>query len=118
MLIAGTYTPFCLVALAAVWGLAPGGIGLRLRWMHAPTWLATALYVALGWIALLALPALLRALPGGALAGAAAGAVVYALERPPWRWGPVGAHELWHLLVLGGSACHVWAIARYLPALD
>ena len=133
VLIAGTYTPFCLVALAgarrwgllaAVWGLALGGIGLKLRWMHAPVWLSTALYVVLGWIALLALPALLRALPAGALAWAAAGglvytagAVVYALGRPAWRCGPVGAHELWHLFVLGGSACHVWAIARYLPAL-
>jgi hemolysin III len=132
-LIAGTYTPFCLLALgggwrwgllALIWGLALGGMLLKLRWMRAPVWLSTALYVLLGWAALLAAPAFLRALPGRALGWVVAGGLIYtlgalifALERPTPRRGAFGAHALWHLFVLAGSACHVWAVARYLTPL-
>ncbi len=133
VLIAGTYTPFCLVVLeggwrwgllGAVWGLTLGGIALKLCWMHAPLWLSTALYVLMGWLGLLALPVLTQAVPGGGLAWMVAGglvyttgAIVFAIERPNLRRGVFEAHELWHLFVLAGSACHVWAIARYLPSL-
>jgi hemolysin III len=133
VLIAGTYTPFCLLALAgawrwgllaAVWGLALAGSLLKLAWMDAPGWFATGIYVVPGWVALLAIPALVAALPRPALlwvlAGAAAymlGMVVFALERPRLRPGVFGSHALWHLLVLAGSACHVWAVARYLTPL-
>ncbi len=133
VLIAGTYTPFCLVALrggwrwgllALIWGLALGGAVLKLRWMHAPAWLSTTLYVAMGWAALLAAPAFLAAVPAGALVWVLAGGVVYtigalifALDRPRLRPDVFGAHALWHLCVLVGSGCHVWAVARYLPSL-
>ena len=133
VLIAGTYTPFCLVALqggwrwgllSLVWALAAGGVALKIGWMHAPGWLSTGLYVALGWLALLAAPAALAAVPRAGLAWVLAGgvvytlgALVYALERPRLRPGVFGAHALWHLLVLAGSACHVWAVARYLTPL-
>ena len=80
--------------------------------------------MALGWVALPALPALVAALPAGALAWAAAGGVVYTagavvfvLGRPdPWPR-VFGAHALWHCCVLVGSACRVWAVARYLSPL-
>ena len=133
VLIAGTYTPVCLLALdggwrwgllGLSWGLACGGILLKLRWMHSPIWLSTALYVLPAWAALAAAPTVLRALPGGGLAWLVGGglvytlgALVYALGRPTPRPGVFEAHALWHLCVLAGSACHVWAVARYLTPL-
>jgi len=133
VLIAGTYTPFCLVAfqgvwrwglLALIWALAVGGGLLKLRMMNAPIWLSTGIYVAMGWAALLAIPAFVATvpLPGilWVLAGGivyTVGAVIFALERPRLRPGVFGAHALWHLLVIAGSACHVWAVARYLTVL-
>jgi hemolysin III len=133
VLIAGTYTPFCLVALdggwrwgllGTIWGLTAGGIGLKLRWMHAPIGIETGVYVLMGWAVLPALPALLRVVPGRGIFWLVAGGVVYSLGalvhargRPVLRPGVWGAHELWHLFVLAGSGCHVWAVARYVTPL-
>lgn len=133
VLIAGSYTPFCLVALqggwrwgllALVWGLALGGSALKLRTMDGPIWLSTSIYVAMGWVALLAAPAFFAAVPFRGLLWVIAGgiiytvgAVIFALERPRLRPGVFGSHALWHLLVIGGSACHFWAVARYLTPL-
>lgn len=129
VLIAGTYTPICLVALdggwgwsllAVVWGLAIGGLILKSRWMHAPKWLSTGIYLLMGWTALIAAPVLVHKLPAGALAWLLAGgiiytvgAVVYALKRPNLIPGVFEAHALWHLFVLAGSACFFWMIVRY-----
>ena len=136
VLIAGTYTPFCLLALdggwrwgllGPVWGLATAGVLLKLlggpdAW---PRWLSVALYLGLGWAAVAAAPALLRALaPGGVawlLAGGlaySAGALVYALRRPDPLPGVFGFHEVWHLFVVAGSACHFWAVLRYVAPLN
>jgi len=133
VLIAGTYTPFCLLALdgawrwallAGIWALACAGIALKIGWMHAPVWLSTGLYVAMGWLALLAAPALLAVVPLAGLAWILAGGVIYtvgaivfATGRPRLRPDVFGAHALWHLLVIAGSACHVWAVIRYLTPL-
>lgn len=130
VLIAGTYTPFCLIALhggwrwgllGTVWGLALGGIALKIWWMHAPVWLSTLLYILVGWVALAAAPTIVRVLPPGGVAWLIAGGVIYslgavifALEWPVIRRGAFEAHELWHLFVMAGSGCHVWAVARYL----
>jgi hemolysin III len=74
VLIAGTYTPFCLLALdggwrwgvlAIAWGLALCGASLKLLWMEAPRWLSVLLYLGMGWVAVVAVPALLRSLPAG-----------------------------------------------------
>jgi hemolysin III len=131
--IAGTYTPVCLIALqhgwrwgllGAVWSLALSGLVFKLSWMAAPAWLSTGLYVALGWLALAALPALVQAVPGGGLGWLAAGGVVYTLGAliflldRAWPWpGIFEMHALWHLCVLGGSACVFWAIVRYIVPL-
>lgn len=133
VLIAGTYTPFCLLALhggwrwgllVGIWALACAGIALKIGWMDAPVWLSTGLYVAMGWLALLAAPAFLAVVPLTGLAWILAGGVIYtvgaiifATGRPRLRPGIFGAHALWHLLVIAGSACHVWAVARYLTPL-
>jgi hemolysin III len=132
-LIAGTYTPICLIALdglwrwgllALVWVLALCGASIELLRTSARRWLTVALYLGLGWIAVLAAPALLGALPPGAilwlLAGGVTyslGAVVYALKRPDPYPGIFGFHEIWHLFVLAGSACHFWAVSRYVATL-
>ncbi len=133
VLIAGTYTPFCLLALAGawrwgllalIWSLALCGASLKLFWMGAPRWLSVALYLGMGWVAVIAAPALLRAVPAGGMAWVlaggltySAGALVYGLKRPNLVPGVFGFHELWHLFVVAGSACHFWAVLRYLVPL-
>lgn len=132
-LIAGTYTPFCLIALhgawrwsllGAAWGIAVAGILLKIVWIDAPVWLSTLLYLSQGWVALVAAPVLVRALPSSGLFWLAAGgavysigAIIHALNRPTIRRGVFEAHELWHLFVLAGSGCHIWAVGRYLTPL-
>jgi hemolysin III len=133
VLIAGTYTPFCLLALdgawrvgllTLVWSLAMCGILFKLFWIGAPHWLSVALYLGMGWVAVIAAPALFQAVPprgmawvlGGGLVYSL-GAIVYGLRRPnPWPR-VLGFHELWHLFVVVGSACHFWAVLRYLAPL-
>jgi hemolysin III len=133
VLIAGTYTPFCLLALdgawrvrllGVVWGLALCGILLKLFWMEAPRWLSVVLYLGMGWVAVIAAPALFRAVPAAGmawvLAGAlvySAGALIYGLKRPNLMPGVLGFHELWHLFVVAGSACHFWAVLAYIAPL-
>gem|GEM_PF-141455 len=131
--IAGSYTPVCLIALhggwrwgllGAVWAMALGGLVMKLCWLHAPIWLTTALYVGMGWVALAAIPPLMRALPDGGMgwffSGGivyTVGAVIFAFDRPWPRPGVFEAHAVWHLCVLGGSACCFWAIVRYVVPL-
>jgi hemolysin III len=133
LLIAGTYTPFCLLALDGGWrvgllglvcDLTLCGILLKLFWMEAPRWLSVVLYLGIGWVAVIAAPALFRAVPIGGmawvLAGAlvySAGALIYGLKRPNPMPGVLGFHELWHLFVVAGSACHFWAVLRYVAPL-
>lgn len=132
-LIAGTYTPFGLIALhgvwrwtllGIVWGLAIAGVFMKCFWMQAPVWFSTAVYLLQGWVAVVAAPILLRVLPPAGLAWVVAGgiiysigAVIFALDRPAIRRGVFEAHELWHVFVLLGSACHVLAIGLYLTPL-
>jgi hemolysin III len=133
VLIAGTYTPFCLLALegawrvgllGVIWSLALCGVLLKIFWMGTPRWLSVALYLGMGWVAVIAAPALFLAVPAGGmiwvLGGGllyTAGALVYALKRPNPAPGTFGFHELWHLFVVAGSACHYWAVLRYLVPL-
>jgi hemolysin III len=133
VLIAGTYTPFCLLALDGawragllilIWGLALCGILLKLFWMGASRWLSLALYLGMGWVAVIAAPALFQAVPTGGTAWVlggglvySVGAIVYGLRRPNPMPGVFGFHEVWHLFVMVGSACHFWAVLRYLAPL-
>ena len=133
VLIAGTYTPFCLLALdgawrwgllALIWALALCGVLLKLLWMDAPRWLSVVLYLGMGWVAVIAAPALFRAVPAEGMAWVlaggltySAGALVYGLKRPNPLPGVFGFHEVWHLFVVAGSACHFWAVLRYVAPL-
>ena len=122
LLIAGTYTPICIVALgrplgyimlALVWGAAAAGLFMKIFWMNAPVWLSCAVYITLGWLALFFAVPLARALTipemvwltaGGVLY--TAGALVFGFERPRLKLSWFGPHELFHLFVIGGSVCH------------
>ena len=134
LLIAGTYTPLCLVPLrgawgwsilGVVWGLALAGMVFKLLWLGAPRWLSTTIYLAMGWICLTAIYPLIRTVPAGGLLWLAAGglsytvgALVYWLKKPDPRPGVFGFHEIFHLLVLGGSFCHFWMMLGYVMHLD
>lgn len=133
VLIAGTYTPICLIALhgvwrwgllGLVWALTLGGLLFTTRWMHAPGWLSTGYYVLIGWIGIGAAPVLFHALPPAGVAWMLVGGVVYTvgalifiLERPRLRPGVFDSHALWHLCVLGGSFCCFWLVVRYVAPL-
>ena len=120
--IAATYTPICLIPLrgpwgwslfGVIWGVALAGIVMKIFWLHAPRWLSTAIYLAMGWMVLVGVYPLVMNLSVGALAWLAGGglvysvgAVVYAVKWPdPWP-GRFGFHEIFHLFVIGGSFCH------------
>ncbi|HEX7299444.1 MAG TPA: hemolysin III family protein [Solirubrobacteraceae bacterium] len=129
VLVAGTYTPFALLVLAPalgwtllgiVWGGALAGVVMSLVWVNAPRWLSAAVYVALGWVAIVGLPQLWsRAGPlavallttGGVLY--TLGAIVYARRRPDPSPRVFGYHEVFHVLVIAAAAVHFAAVAVY-----
>ena len=120
LLIAGTYTPFILIALrgdvgwwlfAAIWSLAALGIAFKLRFTGRFRLVSTLVYVAMGWLALIAIRPLLAALGGWSLGWLLAGGGAYTLgtvfyHRPSLRY----SHAVWHLFVLAGSLCHYLAV--------
>ena len=130
LLIAGTYTPFCLIPLRdsygmpilyAVWGIAIAGLFVKLAWMHAPRWLSTGLYIFMGWIAILAVLPLMKALTPGGLYSLffggvlyTVGAVVYVLKKPDPFPPHFGFHEIWHLFVLAGTGSHFYSVMTLL----
>lgn len=129
LLIAGTYTPFALLALDGawrwtilpiVWGGALVAIVAKVAWVDAPKWLAAVIAVALGWVGVVALPelyehtgvtGLLLLAFGGVLY--TAGAVVYASQRPDPVPAVFGYHELFHALVIAAAACQFAAVALF-----
>ncbi len=120
VMIAGTYTPFCVVLLAdgigpailiTLWSLAVIGMVLKLSWPGIPRMLSTGIYIAMGWIGLLAMPQLVSRLPAGGITLLIVGGVlytvggiVYALRKPNLLPRFFGFHELFHVL---GIAAHV-----------
>lgn len=124
ILIAGTYTPVCMVVLgdktgwsllALVWGIAIAGIMINALWITCPKWFSSLIYIAMGWVCVLAFSKIIAALPASAfgwlLAGGiiyTAGGIIYALKLPIFntRHKNFGSHEIFHLFVMGGSFCH------------
>ena len=121
LLIAGTYTPFCLVTMRGpwgwslfgiIWGLAITGILVQSVYINVKRWITTLIYVGMGWMVLIALNPLLEALPLNGvyllIAGGLSysiGGIVYAVKRPNFSK-HFGFHELWHIFVLAGSLFH------------
>ena len=124
VLIAGSYTPVCLIVLGGdlgytlltlVWGIALGGMLIKACWITCPKWFSSVIYIAMGWVCLLVFGRLLDTLPTAAflwlLAGGiiyTAGGVIYALKLPLFnsKHKDFGSHEVFHLFVMAGSACH------------
>lgn len=120
VLIAGTYTPFTLTSLRGpwgwtlfglIWGLAIAGIIFKLYYTGRFQWLSTGIYLAMGWLVVIAIEPLMKALPQGAFAWLMAGGIAYTLgtvfymsRRLPY------AHAIWHGFVLAGSVCHFAAV--------
>lgn len=132
-LIAGTYTPFALLALdgpladailVVVWAGAVAGAVVEMIWIEHPKWVAALIYMALGWVAAVAFPGLWNeiGLVGTLLVALGglfytAGAVVYATQRPDPNPHVFGYHEIFHLFVILAAAAHFAAIAFFaLPA--
>ena len=132
VLIAGTYTPVCLLTLpkpsglmllAAVWGIALVGIFIKGFWITCPKWFSSVLYIAMGWSCLSVLGQLFSLLPLHAflwlLAGGliyTAGGIIYALRLLLFdaRHPMFGLHEIFHLFVMAGSLCHFVFMFCYL----
>lgn len=124
LLIAGTYTPVCMVILgdrtgwsllSLVWTIAVIGILINALWITCPKWFSSLLYISMGWVCVLAFTKIVQALPpaafGWLLSGGiiyTIGGVIYALKLPIFnsRHRYFGSHEIFHLFVMGGSFCH------------
>lgn len=124
VLIAGTYTPICMLVLrgkigtlllSVIWGLAIVGILLKAFWINCPKWFSSIIYIAMGWTCLFVFPLLMKTLSMGAflwlLAGGilyTVGGVVYALKLKGFNrmHKYFGSHEIFHLFVMAGSFCH------------
>lgn len=132
ILIAGTYTPVCLITLkgpvgflllAAVWGIALTGIIIKACWISCPKWFSSALYISMGWICLSVFGTLWKLLPHAAFFWLlacgiiyTAGGIIYALKLPIFnaRHKFFGSHEIFHLFVMAGSLCHFIFMFVYL----
>lgn len=132
VLIAGSYTPICLlvlkgrtgiILLTLVWGIAIVGILIKAFWVFCPKWVSSVLYIGMGWTCVLAFTQILNSMStaafGWLLAGGiiyTIGGVIYALKLPIFnsRHKNFGSHEIFHLFVMGGSACHFVVMYAYL----
>jgi hemolysin III len=134
LVIAGTYTPFVVLVLDGtprtvllwlIWGAASAGVLFKAGWVHAPRWLSTGLYLALGWAALLFIPDLIAGthvatwtllFVGGGLYSL--GGVIYALRRPDPspRW--FGFHEIFHALTIAAFICQYIAVSFVVYGLE
>lgn len=129
LLIAGSYTPICLIALkgawgwsifGTIWGLTIIGIIIKNFWFNAPRWLSTLFYIFMGWLVIIAIYPLNKVFPPGAMAWLFAGGiaytvggVIYATKWPKINLKYFGFHEIFHIFVLAGSFCHYWLMFKY-----
>lgn len=139
ILIAGSYTPMCTIVLnnymdghtgnvllACIWGIAAIGILFKALWVTCPRWVSSIIYITMGWAAIFAMKPLYVVMPTQAfvllIAGGVVytiGGVVYALKLPVLSklLPGFGAHELFHLFVLGGSICHYIMMYRFVAVM-
>lgn len=124
VLIAGSYTPICLIVLggtqgytllSVVWGIAIVGMLIKALWITCPKWFSSIIYIAMGWVCVFVFRQLLQTLPAEAffwLFGGGViytvGGVIYALKLPIFnaKHNAFGSHEIFHLFIMAGSVCH------------
>ena len=124
ILIAGSYTPICVIPLrntvgypllALVWGTAIIGMLIKAFWITCPKWFSSMIYISMGWLCVLAMVPLVQSLPKAAFVWLVAGGVIYtiggiiyALKLPIFnsRHQFFGSHEIFHVFVMAGSLCH------------
>lgn len=120
--IAGSYTPMCLLILKGGWGnsilvivwlIAVAGVFVKILWLHAPRKLYTAIYLSMGWLVIVAIYPLYKALSGGAwfwlgleALAYTVGAVIYAIKKPDPFPEKVGFHGIFHIFILLGAFSH------------
>ena len=130
LLIAGTYTPFCMIAftgfwrwglLSIIWAIAAIGIVIKIFYVNSPRWLHTGIYVVMGWLCMLAVPQMSSVLPARAMVWLIVGGVVYTLGAVVYATkifnflpGKFGFHEVWHVFVLLGALAHFVAVMSLL----
>lgn len=130
LLIAGSYAPFCLIALhnktgyilfSAVAIASIIGIIFKIAWVTCPRWLSSSIYIAIGWFAVfaiypishvIAIPGVFLLILGGVLY--TIGGVFYALKKDKIRIGAFGSHEIFHIFIMLGTACHFISIFKYI----
>ncbi|TQS74752.1 hemolysin III family protein [Ornithinibacillus gellani] len=129
VLIAGTYTPLCLISLNnttgwvlffVVQGLAIAGVMYKLIWFHAPRWLSTALYIGMGWIVIFFSSSLMSIIGGEGMLLLVIGGVAYTIGgfiywlKPKFmEFKHMGYHEIFHIFILIGSLFHFLCIYLY-----
>ena len=131
ILIAGSYTPVCMLSLehsvgyallTVIWSIALLGMLFKLFWVTCPKWVSSVLYIAMGWVAVFAIRPIYHAMPLSGflwlLAGGivyTVGGIIYALKLPIFnaRHKYFGSHEIFHLFVMGGSFCHFIFMYNY-----
>lgn len=124
VLIAGSYTPICLIVvrgtlglklLILIWSLAIAGIVIKMFWIYCPKWFSSIIYIAMGWTCVLCFTQIINNLSRSGFAWLLAGGIiytiggiVYALKMPIFdsQHKNFGLHEIFHLFVMGGSVCH------------
>ena len=134
ILIAGSYTPLCMVTLRdsvgplmclIVWSIAAVGILIKACWITCPKWFSSIIYIGMGWVCLMGFPEILNALSpaafGWLLAGGiiyTVGGIIYALKLPIFnsRHKNFGSHEIFHLFVMAGSLCHYIVMYSFVAA--
>lgn len=135
VLIAGSYTPVCILVLdrktgysllVAVWTLAIAGIVVKGLWITCPKWFSSMIYIAMGWLCIFVFGPIVNNIPPAAfywlLAGGiiyTVGGIIYALKLPIFnaRHSAFGSHEIFHLFVMGGSFCHFIFMYQYVIGL-
>ncbi|NJC97016.1 MAG: hypothetical protein C3F07_04645 [Anaerolineales bacterium] len=126
LLIAGTYTPFCVNAfsgfwkwgmLSIIWSLALIGIIVKVFYIRAPRWLNAGIYLVMGWLCIAAIGQMLAVLPAWVIGWLIAGGVIYTLGAIVYITkifnffpGKFGFHEIWHIFVMLAAAAHFVAV--------
>lgn len=135
ILIAGSYTPICLIVvggtygiqlLALIWGIAILGIIIKMFWINCPKWFSSVIYIAMGWFCVICFTQIINNLTMKGFAWLLAGGIIYtlggiiyALKIPVFesRHKNFGLHEIFHLFVMGGSVCHFILMYQFVSSL-